>query len=349
MSGCNQLVYKKSLMVLSAAVISMAFGCKKPSQAEPTPSVTPEITSTPPEEYGSRSAWIIYWDNDIMPVLADENYDAVILFACYYREDETLYIPEQMQVLYDNTEPYEGMRYLSITNDVQMNDGTAEQKSSEFLAGLLEDKTKWNQRINDLINAANRFNANGIEIDFEKVDSSMYESYAEFLKQLCAAAEDQSMKMRVVLEYRMDTELLNLPEGPEYVVMCYNLYGYHSGPGPKADPSFLKKAADKFKNINGIGYGLANGGFEWSSGGKVIRSLTSAEAETLVKQKNTVPVRDQENMALSFQWLEDDGIHTVWYGDADTILYWKNVLDEYTGRDVSITLWRVENNRQSDK
>ena len=29
--------------------------------------------------------------------------------------------------------------------------------------------------------------------------------------------------------------------GPEYMVMLYNLYGLHSGPGPKADGPFIEK------------------------------------------------------------------------------------------------------------
>ena len=108
------------------------------------------------------------------------------------------------------------------------------------------------------------------------------------------------------------------------------------------DPAFLKKAVDKFGNVDGIGYGLANGGFEWSPDEKVIRSLTSQEAEKIAKDMNVLPSRDQASMALSFQWKEEDGIHTVWYGDDETILYWNNILDEASGRDVSITLWRIE-------
>ena len=340
MPECNQLVYKKLVIVLFSAFVSLCLGCREQPVSEPVS--TPSAFSPEPEKQGSNNAWTIYWDNDVRAEATEVHYDSLILFACYHRPDFSVYVPEMMWTLKENLEAYEGTRYLSFTNDVLLENGTSTQKSTEFLTELLKDESAWEKVMNEYLLLAKQFGADGIEIDFEKVDSAMYEVYSAFLKKLYNTAQEHDLKMRVVLEYRLNPDKIDLPKGPDYVIMCYNLYGYHSGPGPKADPAFLKKAVDKFGNVDGIGYGLANGGFEWSPDEKVIRSLTSQEAEKIAKDMNVLPSRDQASMALSFQWKEEDGIHTVWYGDDETILYWNNILDEASGRDVSITLWRIE-------
>ena len=340
MPECNQLVYKKFVIILVSAFVSFCLGCRE--QPGPEPVQSPSAFSPEPEKQGSSDAWTIYWDNDVGTEVTRRQYDSVILFASYHRPDFSVYVPETMWTLKENLKAYEGTRYLSFTNDVLLEDGTSTQKSAEFLAGLLRDESAWDKVYEEYISLAEQFGAEGIEIDFEKVDSAMYEEYAAFLENLRNTAREHGLKMRVVLEYRLNPDEIDLPDGPDYIVMCYNLYGYHSGPGPKADPAFLKKAADKFGTVEGIGYGLANGGFEWSPDGKVIRSLTSPEAVKLAREKNAVPSLDKGSMALSFQWKEDDGLHTVWYGNDETIRYWNTILDEASGRDVSVTLWRIE-------
>ena len=68
--------------------------------------------------------------------------------------------------------------------------GTSTQKSTEFLTELLKDESAWEKVMNEYLLLAKQFGADGIEIDFEKVDSAMYEVYSAFLKKLYNTAQE---------------------------------------------------------------------------------------------------------------------------------------------------------------
>ena len=88
-----------------------------------------------------------------------------------------------------------------------------------------------------------------------------------------------AIRLRVVLPWDAP-KYAALPAGPEYTVMCYNLFGYHSGPGPKADVPFLTETCALYQNQPyTTRMAFANGGFAWRDSG--ISALTQTEAEAL--------------------------------------------------------------------
>ena len=191
----------------------------------------------------------------------------------------------------------------------------------------------------------------GVEIDYEKIwkDCETKDSFIPFIKELYAAATDHNLKLRVVLEPGTPFKDIELPAGPKYVVMLYNLYGKHSGPGPKADGSFIQKTIKKMEALPGDkAVALATGGCLWEDYGLLgLKSgrrqfLSQAEAVALRKKHKAVETRDPESADLHYSF-DDNGKKTeVWYADAETLNAWITVAADAGVTDVSI--WRLGGN-----
>ena len=81
-----------------------------------------------------------------------------------------MYIPEQLEQLYEAF-PEQGertTRYLSFINDVIQEDGTAIQKSPEFLARVLKEEQLGNRVIEEMIVQTKAWGLDGVELDYEK-------------------------------------------------------------------------------------------------------------------------------------------------------------------------------------
>jgi len=73
----------------------------------------------------------------------------------------------------------------------------------------------------------------------------MAASAQEFINKLYRRAQGCGLKLRVVLEPRALVSTTDFPPGSEYVIMLYNLYGLHSGPGPKANKDFIETTLER--------------------------------------------------------------------------------------------------------
>ncbi len=296
---------------------------------------------------GWNCAWYVYWDSDVtdeLEALQDDT-DSLCLFAGYFDDGANVYMPEAMrqdrELLAELQTP---MVYVSFTNDVQHADGTATQKDVQLLTKLWSDKARMEATAGELLDTVRDMGAGGIEIDFENMkDDGIWTSYGSFLQVLADKAEERRIAVRVVLPVTAPVDTLALPEDAEYTVMCYNLHGLGSSPGPKADAAFLKKTAEKFSVLPHAVYALATGGFEWDADGRGVRALTQAQAEALAAESGVKTKRDGDSSALYFTYRDGDEKHTVWYADAQTLAAWRGVILQ-TDADARFDLWRVGGN-----
>ena len=295
-------------------------------------------------------AWYVYWDADVWDEFSLLNekteLSAASMFSCYFNEDGQIYMPQGFSALRDIAEELTfPVMYLSFTNDVQHNDGHATQKDPEFLRNLCSDVDRTEKTADAMLAMTKSMGADGIEIDFENIkDPELWTDYIQFLELIWDKAQSEGFSMRVVLGVNTPVEYLDFPLGPEYSVMCYNLYGTHSGPGPKADADFLKRITEKFSKLQHVTYALATGGFEWDDDGAVTRSLTQETAEALAEEFACKPGRDVSGGALYFTYQDNGKMFTVWYADAKTLAAWrKTILEVEPGAEFD--LWRVGGNR----
>ncbi|MHC1786754.1 MAG: hypothetical protein AB9880_06815 [Christensenellales bacterium] len=295
-----------------------------------------------------HAAWIVYWDARAgltEAVLHKERFDSLIYFGAFFNNDDSLFYPPELIeledvlkiILADSPKP----TYLSFVNDFTLPDGTYSNKSVPLLRRLLQTSPERSQRLaDDLVALTASRGLQGIEIDFESIlsDLPLWDSFFTFLRDLYTKCSAKGLRLRVLLEPRTPFDSLIFPVGPEYVMMCYNLYGYHSGPGPKANRDFLTSMAGKMSVIpkENRSFALALGGFDWANG--KVSQLTAQEAERILAEQGATMRRYEE--VASFAYTDAKGIlHEIWYADDTTVAYWIGVLNGL-GED-SVDLWKL--------
>lgn len=231
--------------------------------------------------------------------------------------------------------------YLSVVNDVKNGDKTT-QKDTDILWQVLGTPEAAQAHAEELVQLAAANGYDGIEIDYEKIrkDLDLWQAFLDFEERLLALAEENGLKVRIILEPGTPVEQLDFPEGADYVVMCYNLYGGGTDPGPKADFDFLAQTWEKFRKLPNISYALANGGYVWKNG-KDAAQCRAAEAKAMAEEAGVTPERDPDSGALYFSYTEKGRQYTVWYADETTLAQWARKLSEIGGEKVKISLWRL--------
>lgn len=303
------------------------------------------------ESTASIGAWIAYWDaaagGDEALALASQM-DSLIYFGAFFDVEDALFLPEELPAikatLDEATDGAQVVPYLSIINDLTLEGGGYSQKDTDLLYRLLQTPQTRGAHVQDILRVAREAGCAGIEIDYERLDGdlALWGMFLAFVEELLVETEALGMPVRVLLVPGTPVEQLAFPPGCEYVMMCYNLYGSHSGPGPKADEAFLRDMAAKMAVVpEPHGFALATGGFDWSAEG--VAQLTWQQAEALREASASVSTRDEASGALHFTYTDDAGAsHTVWYADADTIAFWTGVLQDEG--ELSIDLWRLGGN-----
>lgn len=142
--------------------------------------------------------------------------------------------------------------YLTFVNDLLKKEGGSSLKDRDLLYYLLSSKESREEHMRDILEMTEQGGFDGVEIDYEamKKDMELWRLFTSFVNELYGKTSEKKLKLRVILEPGAPVEELGFVKGPEYVFMCYNLYGYGTEPGPKADESFLISMAAK-----GITYG----------------------------------------------------------------------------------------------
>lgn len=290
--------------------------------------------------------WLAYWDlddfeKDTKSIKSEIH--AVSHFAAYFNDDENLFIPESTLsslTLKESKQDY--INYLSFVNDITYHGGSSSLKDTDLLNKLFETSDK---HIEDIIFLTLDHGFDGVEIDYEgiKNDMELWQDYAGFIEKLYERTKENNLFLRVVLEPSVPSKELNFVEGPEYVLMAYNLHGPGSKPGPKADKDFLLKMLEKQKEIPGeLNFALSTGGFDFLSD-NTVQSLNEKEAHVLIEKYDVETSRDNKSQALYFRYLDEDNIeHEVWFSDSNTLKYWISILEEH--KIYKYSFWKIGGN-----
>ena len=274
------------------------------------------------------TAWIADWD--LARGLAEwrshrQLFDSVRVFAAYFDErDHAALSPAWVAALGSDVRTVFGQTpaYLTVVNDIATPTGKGNKlKDPELVRRLLATPQARAAHIDELIRLALRHRFAGLEIDYENVAAPTWPDFCVFIADLSAAAAAQGLAVSVVLQPQRRYLAAPLPSGPAYVLMGYNLFGAHSGPGPKATPAFLAQQARALQAIgllNDTALALATGGFDWTDG-KAAKQLTESEAVSLLAQKGSQPERSDPDGYLVTRYPDATGKdHEVWHADAAT-------------------------------
>lgn len=283
-------------------------------------------------------AWLPYWDASAALEEAQTLplHRAIAFAALFDIDGRPILPPEAEALLWDMQVAFAGTDtqvYLSVVNDQQTRSGTVD-KSNALLHRLLGSDKAMAQHIDDLIMLVDAARVDALEIDYEHLgsDEALWQRFTLFIERLYAQLRRDGIALRVVLPWDAP-RYAALPQGPEYTVMCYNLYGTHSGPGPKADLAFLAEIAALYADApRPLRMAFATGGYDWSSGG--VESLTQQEAQRRLTLAKVTPMRDAASGALTASYTLDGVSHTLWYADGETLRLWQECMAAFDGFDL---------------
>ena len=309
------------------------------------------ITGGNGEEAKDATVWYPYWDN----ATADEELAAIgdhlgtiCFFAAYFDKNSKMFIPDNIT---DKIEQFNKSGYLkgkttflTIVNDKLLEEGSS-LKDTELLYEILGSSDLAEKHADNVIKLTKKSGLGGVEIDYEaiKKDTELWGHFNEFIKVLSEKASKEGLLLRVVFEPSAPIDSYEWPEYPEYVMMCYNLKGYGTDPGPKADVAFIKDMYEKMTVLKGkINLAFATGGFDFAADGSV-KQVNYRNAVTLCEEYNGEITRDPDSSALHFDYTDDAGHkHEVWYADQETLKVWTDTAQDAGCEKFSI--WRLGGN-----
>lgn len=302
-----------------------------------------------PMNQGNYTVWNVYWNLDGVPEQVERYAEHIVnvnFFGAYFDKDNALFIAPKTTEFYQQKAGNYGnrgwKRYLTFVNDKVNADGKSSLKSKDLLYAILDNEEKCRAHAEQVIALAKNNGYDGVEIDYENLrrDETLWQHFMRFIGILYTRCQQENLLLRVVIEPDIPAERIAWVSGPVYCMMCYNLYGSHSGPGPKADRQFLEGLMNNMSHVPGeVDYALANGGFDWGDDGSC-KSLTVKAAQALVKEKGADVQTDPASGAKYYSYKDANGIgHQVWYGDDDTLNQWMSWLGEKGHYNYSI--WRL--------
>ena len=301
------------------------------------------ITETPPpfeqhsvETVQPLALWTVYWNVEDLPEGIQTQQAAMntlSFFAASFDTTDNVWIPKQTTNALgyvQHTYPERGWKhYLTIVNDCVKLDGGVSLKDTQLLQRLFKDKQVMAKHIENVIEVALEGGYEGIEIDYEGIgkDRELWKQFSLFCESLYHEATQKNLTVRVLLEAGAPLDKIQLPQGPEYGVMCYNLHGYGTEAGPKATDKWLQEIVEKAKNIPGEKvFILPKGGFAWAKSGQG-EAITQREATQRQTKYAIKVIRDEESQALHYTYQDTEGeSYVVWYADEKTLIHWKEVL-----------------------
>lgn len=346
---------KKLSAILILFFVCLIGGCQVQKNTQP-----PQLSQ--PRQLPELSAWAVYWDMEgaLRGIeKLGEQLVSLQYFAAYFDAENQLFIPQPIQLQRGmaagtgagagtgaaapaaETRAPDLITYLTVVNDRLLAGGGSVLKDKQLLYELLAEEADQKAHIAQILTLSAAEGYDGVEIDYEAIrkDMVLWQYFLDFIRRLALVATEEGLLLRVVLEPGAPFEALDFPQGPEYVIMCYNLHGPGSLPGPKANDEFLLELVQKTSVIPGRRiFALAAGGFDWS--GDQVTSLTEQEALALGSRQKAEFSRDSASQALSFSYQQENTVHQVWYADGATLDHWISLLKEQV--DCGIALWRLE-------
>jgi len=303
------------------------------------------------KESGNVTVWYPYWDNDTADEELEElgdDLDTICFFAAYFDKHSKLFVPDNIT---DKIGEFKKSGYLkgkttflTIVNDKLLEEGSS-LKDTELLYEILGNSSLAEKHADNVIKLAKKSGLGGIEIDYEaiKKDNELWAHFNEFIKVLSEKASEEKIGLRVIFEPSAPIDSYEWPDYPEYVMMCYNLKGYGTEPGPKADVEFIKGLCEKMSVLNGkINMAFATGGFDFADDGTVKQINYSGAVELCDEYLGNIQ-RDEGSAAVYFEYTdESDSNHQVWYADQDTLKTWIETARN-TGCE-KISIWRLGGN-----
>lgn len=297
------------------------------------------------------SSWVVYWDMESgldEYKLMQNRLSGLSYFAASFDAADRLSIPDAVREARQERlkRGDKGAAYITVVNDFASAGGKTLNKDTAVLRRILATDQGIDSHVEEIIALAKAGRYDGVELDYERIwsdDPALASKFLILTYRLSRAAIKEGLKLRIVLEPSAPFDV-GFCHGPEYVVMLYNLYGLHSGPGAKADRAFIERIVKRMKDLpDKRTVAFATGGCLWdASSGKAQRFLNEREAVTLRDTYKAKELRDSDSAGLSFRYEDKGRNYIVWYADSETLNSWITLAAQQGIEAVGV--WRLGGN-----
>lgn len=297
------------------------------------------------KEMNDLSWWLVEWAGEASvtdTIAATSALDQLMLFTSYVDASGHLYQTDEGKELIETVFATESIAdkpiFLTVVNDRFVGDKVI-QKDPSVITDLLNDPDLEEQYWQQIFEVLERHPFKGVEIDFEKIPPTRFNDYTAFLERAELRLREKGMALRVIFEPGVPFEDVTLPSNVEYVVMAYNLHGFHTpnDPGPKATYTFFDQLSEQMGPGTDWTIALAAGGFLFKDG--QVTSLTEQDVLALIP-KGTKMERDPASSVLHATYVEDDTSVSLWWADGETIKRWMEYWEQHHAIH-KFSLWRA--------
>ncbi len=278
------------------------------------------------------NGWVVYWDVDAgAQAVAHRKklWEEISLFAYQFDSSGNLVpaTPEVhgMKSLMPTDDEGRPRYLMTVVNDIATTHGSLLKDPACVHAAILTPEARATH-VAQLVALSEKFD--GIDIDYERVNSSDRDAFTLFIKELSGALHARKKWLSVVLQPRTETTEENDSSGAGSIdweaitphvdrikVMAY-LYHYSSSEAGSIAP--LKSVVDLAKYSQTIVAPeklcvvLHLGGFDWPESGSG-HSIEYAQARDLADLHSQKIKTDLDSQSGTFQYTDDKGqLHTVW-------------------------------------
>lgn len=231
-----------------------------------------------------------------------------------------------------------------ITNLPEIEGSTWDSKRVER---VIQDRTVREEHILDIADKLESLNFDGVNIDYEEVNSSQKENFTFFIKELADVLHKKGKIVAVSLHpFPSFQDWQALAEYSDQLsIMAYNEHWDQSDAGPIASFGWVKKIIDYAQKLNiqseKLFLGIPLYGYDWNKDNNdKAKGLTFADVERLLKDFYVEEKWDNNSRSPYFFYEDDNGdTHEVWFENARSIKE-KIQLAKQAGFK-GITFWRL--------
>ncbi len=249
---------------------------------------------------------------------------------------------------------YGGHQYevmsLARENDIKVLPLINNNQQNNDILVKPETRTK---AVNNVIDLLNRYDYDGVNIDFENIPPWTREGYIKFIKLLSKKMQiyDKLLTVSVFPKINVPLELHGAhdykaiaPYVDRLVMMTYDHNWAQGSPGPIAPLSWVEENilyALEYIPSEKLILGIANYGYDWIDNGNG-EDLSANRAYDIAQQKNIEIKRDSYSSSPHFKYEDNEGnLREVWFEDSYSLEPKLKLVDKYNLKGIGI--WRLGN------
>ena len=212
------------------------------------------------------------------------------------------------------------------------------------LAKMLGDPAARAERIGQIVAFIDKYNFQGVTVDFEEVPERAHADLKKFLSELRAAFAPHNYAIVLAVPFDDDGWPYETYAGivDFTLLMAYDQHSDTDDPGSIAGQSWFEDTLDKRMKVLDPDHtivAIGAYGYDWVKG-DTPASLTFEEAVLSARDSEADIVFDPETSNPHFSFIEDDGKrHDVWFLDGTTAFNEIHAADDY--RPTGYAVWRL--------